>query len=39
LKLGFSKGKQNGLYLSNADETSIRGQIRSGNLNSLILRL
>jgi len=39
LSLGVRDGIVNSLVLSNSDETSIDGEIRSGNLNSYVLRL
>jgi len=39
LPLGVNLGVQNGLLLSSSDETSLDGEIRSGDLNSYIVRL
>lgn len=39
LNLGVSGGIQSGLVFSNSEETSLDGEIRSGDLNSYILRL
>jgi hypothetical protein len=39
LTVGVSSGIQNGVIFSNSDETSIDGEIRSGDLNSYIVRL
>jgi hypothetical protein len=39
LPVGVNLGVQNGLLLSGSDETSLDGEIRSGDLNSYIVRL
>jgi hypothetical protein len=39
LPIGANMGVQNGLLFSSSDETSLDGEIRSGDLNSYIIRL
>ena len=39
LSVGVSNGIENALIFSTSDETSLDGEIRSGDLNSFILRL